>query len=122
MYRDWFPGLESRLEFPAFEHLGDVVLRRKPYPSIAAERLEPFVVETNLGLLRIEDLEDLRFVRVGVRVNFLARQRGTRFRSAGRIADQRGERAHHINDRVSQILKVLHLSDEHRVPEVKVRR
>ena len=60
--RDRLAALVALLEVAALEHLRDVVLRGEPHPAEAAKRLQPFAVEPHLGLLRIEDLEDLRLV------------------------------------------------------------
>ena len=89
--RDRLTGLEALLEVASFEHLRDAVLRREAHPAEAAERLEPLAVEAHLRLLRIEDLEDLRLVGLGVVLDLFRRQRRPRLRAAGRIPDERGE-------------------------------
>ena len=120
--RNGLAGLVALLELAALEHLRDVVLRGEPHPAEAAKRFQPFAVEPHVGLVRIEDLEDLCLVRLRVLLDLFRRQRRACFRSAGWIANQRGEGADHVDDRVAEVLEVLHLADEHRVAKVEVRR
>ena len=122
VHPDRLPALEALLEVAALQHLRHVVLRRQPDPSGAAQRLEPLAVEADLRLRRVEDLEDLRLVGLGVAVDLLLRQRRPRLRPAGRIADQRGERAHDVDHPMAEILEVLHLANEHGVPQVQIGR
>ena len=70
----------------------------------------------------IENPEDLRLVRFGVRGDFLGRQRRPGLRSTGRIANQRRERADDVDHGVTEVLKVLHLPNEHGVAEMEVGR
>ncbi len=114
-------GFVAFLEIAPLEHLCDVVLRREVDPAHAAERLQPFGVEAHDRLLRVEDLENLRLVSLGVPVDLLHRQRRPRLRAAGRIADQGRERADDIHNGVPEILEVFHLPDQHGVTEVKIR-
>ena len=122
MQRDGLAGLVPLLEVAALEHLRNVVLRREAHPPVAAQRLEPLAVEPNLCLLRVEDLEDLGLVALGVLLDLLRRQRRPRLGATGRIPDERGERTDHVDHGVPEILKVLHLPNEHRVTEMEVRR
>ncbi len=122
MQRDRLAALVALLEFPPFEHLRHVVLGREPDPAETAERFQPFAVEANLRFLCVEDLEDLGLVRLGVALDFISRQRGPGLRPTCRIADERRKRSDDVDDRVAQILEVLHLADEHRVPEMQIGR
>src|SRR5690606_9646754 len=96
----------THLEIAALEHLRHVVARRKTHPAVASERLEPLAVETRDGLLRIEDLEDLRLVCLRVCRNLLHRQRRARLRAAGWIPNERGERTNDVDDGMTEILEV----------------
>jgi hypothetical protein len=120
--RDRLSGLEALLEVASFEHLRHAVLRREAHPPEAAQRLEPLAVESHLRLLRVENLEDLGLVRLGVVLDVFRRQRWPRLRAASRIPDERGEGADDVDNGVAEVLKVLHLADEHRVAQVQVRR
>ncbi len=68
----------------------------------------------------IEELEDLLLVGLGVARDLLAAQRRPRLVAAAGVADQAGEVADQEDDGVPQLLEVLHLADEHRVPQVDV--
>ena len=120
--RDRLLFREALVEVVALEHLRDGELRRQPDDAFGAELAEPLAVEAHLGLVAVEDLEDLRLVGLGVGVDLLARERRARRVAAGRIADQAGEIADQEDDRVAQVLEVLQLADEHGVAEVQVGR
>ena len=85
-----------------------------------AERVAPFRVEADLGLLGVENLEYLRLVGRGVGLDLLARQRRARHVLAGGIADQAGEIADEEHDVMSQILELAHLVDKHGMSQVQV--
>ena len=70
----------------------------------------------------IEDLEDLRLVGLGVGRDFLGRERRPRLRPARRIADHPGEVADDEDHAMAEVLKVLHLSQQHGVAEMQIRR
>ena len=119
---DRLAGLVALLEIAALEHLRDVVVGGQLDEPVAAKRDQPAAVELHDGLLRIEQLEDLRLVGLGVALDLGRRQRRARLRSTRRVADHRREIADDEDHRVTQILEVLHLADEHRVTQVQVRR
>ena len=85
-------------------------------------RAHPARVELDASLVWIENLEDLVGVRLRVCVDFGRRERWTRRRPAGRVADHSGEVANQENDVVAEVLKLPHLVEQHRVPEVQIRR
>jgi len=79
-------------------------------------------IESDLGLRRVENLEDLRFVCFRVAVDLLAGERRTRRVAPGWVSDEPGHVADQKNDGVAQILKVLHLAEEHGVAQVQIGR
>ena len=86
------------------------------------QRSEPFAVEADFGFRRIENLENLRLVGFGVAVDFFARHGRAGDVAAGGIADQAGHVSDQEDDRMAQILKMLHLAQQHGVAEVQVGR
>ena len=119
--RNRLAGLVPLLEVAPLEHLRHVVARSEPDQPVGAERAQPAGIEVDHGLVAIEDREDLRFVGLGVGRDFIDRQRRTRLGSAGRIANHSREVADDEDDAMPEILKVLHLANEHGVTEVQVR-
>ena len=93
----------------------------KPNEIFGGHWRKPARVEVNHGLLRIQDLEHLRLVSLGVALDIGARERGTRDGAACGITDHSGEITDEKNHRVAQILKVLELADEHCVANVEIR-
>ena len=91
--------------------------------SSKPQRPQPFAVEADLGLLRIENLEDLRLVGFGVARRSASRVMGGRvtLRPVGspimavHVADQE-------DDGVAQILEMLHLAQQHGVAQVQIGR
>ena len=73
------------------------------------------------SFFRIEDLEDLVFVRFGVLQDFVFRELFPRDRPAGRIADEAREVPNQKNRHVAEILKMFHLPDQNGVADVNVR-
>ncbi len=80
------------------------------------------MIELDDGFLRIENFENLLFVSLGVFGDFVARQLLARFGFAGRIADHAGKIADQKNHLMAELLKLLHLLDQHRVTQVQIRR
>ena len=113
---------EALVEVIALQHLRDGELRRQPNEAFVAQLVEPLAVEAHLGLVAVENLEDLRLVGLGVLVNLLARERRARGGAARGIADQPGEIADQEDDRVAHVLKVFQLAHEHGVAQVQVGR
>src|SRR5438045_1771222 len=111
---------ESLFEVVALDHPRQRVFRGQLDHARRSELTEPFVVEADLGFLRIEDLEHLPLVRLRVREDFLVRQRRARDFLAGRIADHSGEVADDEDDAMSELLKMLHLPDDDGVSEMQV--
>src|SRR5258708_29521479 len=122
MQRNWLLGMEALVEVLAFEHLRDRVLRRQAYEIFRGELREPTAVEIHHGFFRTENLENLCLVGLGVLRNLLARQRRSRRRAPCRIADHSREVSDEEDDRVSEILKMLQLAQQHRVPQMQIGR
>ncbi len=80
------------------------------------------MIEFNDGFLRVENLEDLFFIGLGVGNDFLARQLFPRFRLSRGVPDHSGEVTDQKNNLMTEILKLFHLLDQHRVTQVQVRR
>src|SRR6185295_11322938 len=115
-------SLKPLFEVVTLQQLGDRRLSCQTNKVVGAEFCKPFVVESDFGALSIEQLEDLLFVGLGVLVDLFAGQRGSGCRAPGGIADHPGEIADQKNDRVTELLEVPHLADEHGVTEVNVGR
>ena len=114
--------LEALVELVALEHLRDGEVGGEADHALEAELVEPLGVEADLGLVAVEDAEDLVGVGFRVFVDLLAGQRLAGDVAAGGIADERGEVADEEDDLVAEILEVLELAHEHGVAEVQVGR
>src|SRR5208337_5534240 len=104
----------------ALEHLRDGELGGEADEAIKVEPVEPFGVVAHLGLLLVENLEDLGLVGFGVGVELLARERRSGVVAARGLADKAGAVADEEDDGVAQILEVLELADEHGVAQMQV--
>ena len=116
-----------------FVALGEIVALQNPRHGVLASTAgsclrtaaaaEPLAVEADLGLRRIEDLEHLRLVGLGVRVDLPRASCGGRVTlrpvgspiMPGHVADQE-------DHGVAQVLKVLHLAQQDGVAQVQVGR
>src|SRR5262249_9724852 len=68
----------------------------------------------------MENLEDLRTIRLRVPTDIIAGHwRTCEITSCG-VSNQRGNIANEEDDRVAQILKMLHLTQQHGVAEVEI--
>src|SRR5262245_21029436 len=79
------------LELATLQHLRDVVAAREADPAQTAKFAQPSAVEIDDGPLRVQELEDLRAVRLGVPIDLLACQRRPGLGSAARVPDERSE-------------------------------
>ena len=122
MNRDRLMRLEALLEIVALQHSRQRVLRGQLDHACRSELAQPLVVESDLGFLRIEDLENLSFVSLRVFEDLLVRQRRPRDLFPGRVPDHSREVADDEDDVMPELLKMLHLPDHDRVAEVKVGR
>ena len=122
VHRDRLAAVEALAEVAPLEHLRDVVRRRQLDQPVASEGNQPAAVEFDHGLHRIEQLEDLRLVRLGVALDLVVV-------SGGRVFDRPlGSPIIAVKSpttkttRVPEVLEVLHLADQHRVAQVEVGR
>src|ERR1019366_2450297 len=89
---------------------------------VGSELRKPAPVEVHDSFPRIENLEDLRLVGLCVLFNLLLREWRPRRRAARGVADHAREIADQEDDRVPEILKMLELAQQNRVPKVQVGR
>ena len=115
-----FSSSKALVKVLALQQLRNGVLRHQADEIVGGELGEPAPVEVDHSLLRIENLEDLRLVSLGVFLDLLAGERRTRDRASRRIADHAGEIADQKDCGVPEILKVLELAQHHGVPEVQI--
>ncbi len=78
-------------EVVALQHAGHGVLGGEPHQALGPQLVEPARIEIDGGLVRVEDLEHLLLVGLGVLLHLLAGQRLAGFILAGRVADHAGE-------------------------------
>ena len=80
------------------------------------------MIEFDNRILGIENLKNLLFVSLGIPGDFLASKLFARLRLTGRIADHAGEIADQKDNLMPQVLKLLHLLNQHGMTEMKIRR
>ena len=107
--------LKAFVKVFALQKLRHRVLRGQPHKLVRAHRSEPAPVEIDDGLLRIENLEHLLLIRLGIQFDLLRRQRRPRRRAPRRVANHPRKIADQKNRGVPQVLKVLELAQHHRV-------
>ena len=108
-------------EVVALDHAGDRILGGKADDVVEREFTEPLRVEANLGLLLIEDVEDLPCVGGGVLYNLVFGQGRPRAVFAGGITDACREVADEKYDLVSEVLKLSQFGEHHDVTKVQIR-
>ncbi len=122
MDRDWLVGGVALVEVIALEHARHGVLRGQTNKVGRRERVHPGGVERHLGLRRVENLEDLLLVGLGVVQHLLTGLWRAGSALAAGVADHAGEVADQEDDLVAQLLELTQLVDQHRVPQVQVGR
>ncbi|CAM2144483.1 hypothetical protein PT2222_160058 [Paraburkholderia tropica] len=120
--RDRHAALEALGEVLALQNARDRVARRELDHAVGAERHRPFAVVADFGLFAVEHERGLLEIRLGVRLDLLARERRTRGVAARRVADQRGEVADQEDHGMAEILQLAHLVEHDRVADVDVGR
>src|SRR5260370_24152804 len=119
MNRDWNAFLETIVELIALQQPRHRVFGTQLDDVDECERRQPFAVESDFGLNRIQNLKNLCLIRFGVPIDLLARHGRTRRIAAGGIADEPRVVADQENYGVAEILKVLHLAEQHGVPQMQ---
>jgi hypothetical protein len=122
VYGDGHAVFEALGEFGALQDARHGVARAQAHQFFVAHGLQPLAVEADLGLLGIEDFEDLRAVGLGVAVDILARHGRAGDIAARGIADQRGHIADQKDHGVAQVLEMFHLAQQDGVAQVQVGR
>ncbi len=114
--------LEAVAELLALEHLREGDLGGEIDHAGIAELVEPLRVVADLGLVAVEDAEDLVLVGGGVLHDLFAGEGLAGLRLAGGVADERGGVADEEDDGVAELLEVAQLAHEDGVAEVQVGR
>ena len=121
MHRNGLLRLEALLKVIPFQNLTHRVPAAQRNEPFGAQLGHPAAVEIDHRCFRVEDLEDLLLVGFRIGIDFFSGQLLSSGRSTGRIADQTCEVADQEDDRMPEILKVLHLADQDCVPQMDVR-
>src|SRR5262249_23702792 len=122
MQRDWRAFLVPLREIVPLQNARDCVERAEPDRIFEAQLAEPVAVEADLGFFGVQNLENLRLVSLGVRVDLLACQRSPGKIAAGWIADEPSHVADQKNHAMPEHLEMFHLPKKHRVAQMQVRR
>ncbi len=101
MKTDGFALCKPCFEVVAFQHAGDRQLSRNTYDCSEVKLTEPFAIEHDPSLARIQYLAILLLVGSGIDRHFLRGKHGARCRDAARVADARGEVADDHDDFVA---------------------
>ncbi|MNE45965.1 hypothetical protein D3C80_1402830 [compost metagenome] len=115
-------GRVTLAEIVTLEHARNRVLRRQLDKVGGGQLIHPGGVERHLGFRRIEDLEHLRLIGLGIRQHLITRQRWPGCTLATRITDHSGKVANQKNHLMAQLLKLPQLIDKNGMPEVEIRR
>ncbi len=118
---DGLPGLHALGEVVALQHLGHGELGGQADPSLPDHAPQPLAVEPDPGFLRVQKLEDLGLVGLGVGQDLLPGEGRAGGLLAGGVPDEAGEIPDEEGHLVAQLLELRHLPDEHAVPQVQVR-
>ncbi|MND82204.1 hypothetical protein D3C80_740270 [compost metagenome] len=110
------------VEVIPFKHPRHCVLRRQANEVGRAQRIHPGGVECDFSSGRVENLEDLRFIGLGIFEDLLASQRRTRCALAAWITDQPREVTNQEDDLMPQLLELAQLINKHCMTQVQVRR
>jgi hypothetical protein len=99
----------------------------KSHPAIELDDFQeihfpkPFAIKDYLRSIRIENLESLKFVGLGVGHHLLTGQHRPGCRPATRVTHHRSEIANQQNREVTQILKLPQLKQIDRMPQMQIR-
>ena len=114
-------GIETLAEVLPLEHLSDCEPPREPDDVAELEVVEPLALPADLGLRLIDDMEELAHISVRVRFHLFRGEHGPHDRLAGRVADPRRPVSHDQHNLMTHLLQRSQLSQENRMPDVKVR-
>ncbi|MNP42704.1 hypothetical protein D3C76_1364890 [compost metagenome] len=114
-------GRVALVKVIALKHARHGVLRSQANEISRPHLIHPGGVECHLGFGRIENLENLGLVGLGILENLLAGQRRARCALAAGIADHSGEVANQEDHLVTELLELAQLVDQHGVPQVQIR-
>ncbi len=113
---------EALFKVVALQHAGHGGIGGQADEVRRVHAAEPAGIEFHHRLFRVQDLEDLALVGLGIGEHLLFRERRPRFATARGVADAPGEVADEEDDRVPQFLKMAHLVHDHRMAEMQVGR
>ena len=119
---DRVAGVEALVEVVALHHARHGVFGRQLDQPARAQCVAPLAVVAQLGAGRVQHLEGLRLVGLGVGADLLLGQRRAGGVAAAGVADQRGEVADQEDHLVPQVLQLAHLVQHHGVADVDVGR
>ena len=111
---------KALLEVVPLQHPGDGGLRRQSDDPLGSERLPPSAVVVDDRPRRIEDLENLPLVRLGVLADLFLGERLARLGATGGIPDHPGEIPDQEDDFVPQRLELAQLVNNHGMPDVQI--
>ena len=120
MERDGFIGLVAFAEIIALQHAGYRMSGCQPDEPRRIDLIHPGGIEHHLGLLGLEDLENL--VCIGMRVfhHLVAGKGGTRRILAAGITDHAGKITYQEQGMMAEILQMAHLVEQNRMSQVQV--
>jgi len=120
--RDRLVGLETLAKVVALQHARDCHRSSELEHAGSAQLVEPGGIEHDLGLGRIQNLEHLIGVGLGVEFDLFFSQRRARGVLAGRVANARGKVANQKLRVMTEILQLTQLVDDHGVAKVQIGR
>ena len=106
----------------SLQHARHRIVRAQFDERVCRHRAHPAAVEFNLRLFRIQYFKDLALVGLRVLQDFFLRERHTRLRLAGGVADHAGKVADEKDHLMPEVLKMLELVNQDRMAEVEIRR
>ena len=108
------------MEVVAFQDAGHREIRQQLQELLHIQIEDPLGVVAQDGLLRVEHLEGLVDVGLGILLDLLAGKLRARRVAAGRIADERGAVADDEGHLMPQILELAQLAQGHRVTQMDI--
>ncbi|MNH21376.1 hypothetical protein D3C79_811830 [compost metagenome] len=121
MNGDWLIGCVALVEVIALKHTSHGVLRSQANEVGRPHLIHPGGVECHFGFCRIQNLEDLSLVGLGILEDLLASERWTRGTLATRVADHPGEVTNQEDHLMPQLLELAQLINKHGVTQVQIR-